>query len=135
MNTGRFVGAGVAVFVVRFLLNFLFYGVLVHGQYEAHAATYPGMFREVIPAYAVLDLISAFLLVYLFAKAGAAFGGGMRGGVCVGIFLAILAIICNLYWFYSVTIFPMNLLGLEAVYMLVAFAIQGAVAAAVYKTA
>jgi hypothetical protein len=91
--------------------------------------------REVIPAYAVLDLISAFVLVYLFAKAGAAFGGGMKGGVTIGIWLAIISIICNLYWFYSVTYYPPNLLGIETVYMLVAFAIQGAVAAAVYKTA
>ena len=135
MNTGRFVGAGVAVFVVRSILNYLFYGMLIHGQYEALDAAHPGIMREVIPAYLVLDLITAFVLVYLFVKAGAAFGGGMKGGVSIGIVLAIIAIICNLYWFYSLQIYPPNLLGIETVYMLVAYAIQGAVAAAVYKTA
>jgi hypothetical protein len=42
MNTGRFVGAGVAVFVVRFIMNYLFYGVLIHGQYVELDAPTPG---------------------------------------------------------------------------------------------
>ncbi len=59
MNAGRFVGASVAVFVVRTLMNFLFYGYAMRGRYEEMSAAHPGMFREVIPAYLVLDLISA----------------------------------------------------------------------------
>ena len=134
MNTGRFVGAGVAVFIVRFLLNFLFYGVLIHPQYQAIADAHPGMFREVIPAYAVLDLIAAFLIVYFFIKCG--FGGGVKGGVTLGILLGLFGpVLATLYYFFSTTYYPTSLMGTEIVYALVAHAIQGAVAALVYKTA
>jgi hypothetical protein len=136
MNTGRFVGAGVAVFVVRFLLNFLFYGQLMHGQWEEISNAHPGLMREVIPAYGVLDLIAAFVLVYIFVKATGCFGGGMKSGVTIGILLAIFGpVLGSLYFFYSVTYYPTSLLGPELVYQLVAHAIQGAIAAAVYKTA
>ena len=134
MNTGRFVGAGIAVFVVRFILNFLFYGVLIHPQYEAISNAHPGMFREVIPAYAVLDLIAAFLIVWFFIKCG--FGGGVKGGVTLGILLGLFGpVLCALYYFFSTTYYPTSLLGTESVYALVSHAIQGAVAALVYKTA
>lgn len=136
MNTGRFLGAGVAVFVVRFLMNFLYYGVLTHGQWDEISSAHPGILREVIPAYAVLDLIAALLIAYFFVKAGAAFGGGVRGGATLGFLLGLFgAVLCSLYFFFSVTYWPSNLLGMEIVFQLVAHAIQGAVAGAVYKTA
>ena len=136
MNTGRFVGAGVAVFVVRFLLNYLFYGVLIHPQYEAISNAHPGMFREVIPAYAVLDLLAAFLIVWFFVKCGGGYGGGVKAGVTLGILLGLFGpVLCALYMFFSVTYYPTSLLGTEIVYALVAHAIQGVVAALVYKTA
>ena len=136
MNAGRFAGAGVAVFVVRFLLNFLFYGQLMHPQYEEISNAHPGLMREVIPAYGVLDLITAFLLVYFFVRAAACFGGGMKAGVTIAVLLALFGpVLGSLYFFYSVTYYPTSLLGPEIVYQLVAHAIQGAVAAAIYKTA
>ena len=136
MNTGRFVGAAVAVFVVRTLLNFLVYGYLLHGQYEAIGSAHPGLMREVIPAYIVLDLISAVLIVYLVVKAGAAFGGGIKGGVILGILVALLGpVIGGHYNFFSVTYYPANLLAIESIYQIVAHAIQGALAAALYKAA
>jgi hypothetical protein len=136
MNTGRFVGAAIAVFVVRTLLNFLFYGFALTGQYEAIDSAHPGLMREVISAYIVLDLITAFLLTYLVVKAGAAFGGGIKGGAVLGVLIAILGpVIVGLYSFFSVTYYPAKLLPIESVYQIVVHAIQGAIAAAIYKTA
>lgn len=136
MNVGRLMGAGVAVFVVRFLLNFLFYGTLMSARYQEISDAHPGMMREVIPAYAVLDLVTAFLIVWLFAKAGSAFGGGVKGGATVGVLVAVLGpVIGGLYYFFSVTYYPSDLAAIEAVYALVAHAVQGAVAGAVYKAA
>lgn len=136
MNAGRFVGAAIGVFVVRFALNFLFYGMAMRSRYEEISNAHPGLMRDVIPAFGVLDLISAFLIVYLFIKAGAAFGGGIKGGVTLGIFIAILCpVIGGLYYFFSVTYYPADLLAIDSVYQIVAHAIQGAVAAAIYKTA
>ena len=134
MNAGRFVGASLAVFVARFAMNFLFYGMAMTGRYEEISAAHPGLMREVIPAFGALDLISAFLIVYLFVKAGSAFGGGIKGGVVLGIFIAILCpVIGGLYVFFSVTYYPADLLAIESVYQIVSHAIQGAVAAAIYK--
>lgn len=135
MNAGRFVGASVAVFVVRTLLNYLFYGVAMQGRYEEISAAHPGMFREVIPAFIALDLVVALLLVYLIVRAAACFGGGIKAGVTIAILIAILSpVIGNLYYFFSVTWYPIDFWAIEAVYQIVAHAIQGAIAAAIYKT-
>jgi hypothetical protein len=136
MNAGRFAGASIAVFVFRTILNYLFYGVLVHGRYVAMDAAHPGVLREVIPAYITLDLITAVILTYLIVKAGAAFGGGIKGGVILGILVAILApIVGGLYFFFGVTYYPADFFATEAVYQIVTHAVQGAIAAAIYKSA
>jgi hypothetical protein len=135
MNAGRFVGASVAVFVVRFLLNFGYYGYAMQARFKALDAAHPGVFREVIPAYALLDLLSALLITFLFVKAGSAFGGGVKGGAVLGLLIALIApVIGALYWFFSVTFYPADLVSFEVVYQLVAHAIQGAVAGAIYKS-
>jgi hypothetical protein len=136
MNTGRFVGASVAVFVVRFLLNGAFYGYAMKGRYDELSAAHPGLFRNVIAGFALLDLLSAILIAYLIVKAGSAFGGGLKGGVTLAILIAILCpILGGLYFFFTVTWYPADLFTIEAVYQLVSHAVQGAIAAAIYKSA
>ncbi len=136
MNTGRFVGAAVAVWLVRTLLNAGFYGYLMHGEFEKMDAAHPGMFREVVPAFIAIDLLVAVLLVYLIVKAASCFGGGMKGAVTIAIFVAILGpIVFSLYYYFSTTYYTVNFFCIESVYQLVAHAIQGAIAAAIYKTA
>jgi hypothetical protein len=136
MNAGRFVGASVAVFVVRTLLNYLFYGYLMHPRYEEMSTAHPGLFREVVPAFITLDLIAALLITWLVVKAGAAFGGGIKGGVILGILIALLGpVLYNLYFYFSTTFYAQDLLAIETVYQIVVHAIQGAIAAAIYKTA
>jgi hypothetical protein len=136
MNAGRFVGASVVVFIVRTVLNSVFYGYLMHGEYEAINTAHPGMFREVIPAFIAIDLLVALLLVYVIVKAGSCFGGGMKGAVTIAILIAILGpIVFSLYYYFSTTYYSLNFFAIESVYQLVAHAIQGAIAAAIYKTA
>ncbi|HEY7214374.1 MAG TPA: hypothetical protein VIC28_07075 [Thermoanaerobaculia bacterium] len=136
MNTGRFVGAAVAVWVVRTLLNAGFYGYLMHGEYEKLDAAHPGMFREVVPAFIAIDLLVALLLVYLIVKAASCFGGGMKGAVTIAILIAILGpIVFSMYYYFSTTYYTVNFFCIESVYQLVTHAIQGAIAAAIYKTA
>jgi hypothetical protein len=136
MNAGRFVGASIAVFLFRTVLNYVFYGVAMHGRYEELASAHPGMFREVIPGFITLDLITAVILTYLVVKAGSAFGGGIKGGVILGILVAILSpVISGLYYYFSSTYYAADLLAIESVYQVITHAIQGAIAAAIYKTA
>lgn len=135
MNTGRFIGAAVVVWLARTLLNAGFYGYLMHGEYERLAAAHPGMFREVIPAFIALDLLVALLLVYMIVKAASCFGGGMKGAVTIAILIAVFGpIIFSLYYYFSTTYYTLNFFSIEAVYQLVTHAIQGALAAAIYKT-
>jgi hypothetical protein len=90
--------------------------------------------REVVPAYIAIDLLVAIALVVLFAKVGPALGGGVKGGVVLGLFVAVfLGVAGTLYNFFSFTLFSANLVALIIVYELVHFAILGAVAGLVYK--
>ena len=133
MNAGRWVLASVVVFVVRTLMNMAVYGYAFQGRFEEMKSAHPGIFREVIPAYITLDLIIAFLLTYMVAKAASAFGAGVKGGVALGLLVALLGpVFGGLYNYFSVTYIPSDFYAIDSVYQLVAHAIQGAVAAALY---
>jgi hypothetical protein len=134
MNVGRFLGAVLGVWLVRTILNFLWYGMVMSSQYEALSAEYPGVFREVIPGFIATDLVFALIFVYLWTKAGACFGGGIKGGVIGGAWIGVLfGLVWNLYYFFGFTFMTATDVVIDAVYTIVAIAIQGAVAAAIYK--
>jgi hypothetical protein len=60
----------------------------------------------------------------------------MKGAVTIAILIAILCpVIGNLYLFFSSTWYPIDFWTIESVFQIVAHAIQGAVAAMIYKTA
>jgi riboflavin transporter FmnP len=84
MNTGRFAGAVIGVWIVRVALNATFYTQIVGQQFEQMSSAHPGMFRTVIPAYIVTDLIFALVFTFLFVKVGAALGGSLKAGVTLG---------------------------------------------------
>lgn len=134
MNTGRFVLASLVVWIVRTLLNWLFYGMLTAGEYQAIMDEHPGVFREVIPAYIATDLLVALVFTWLVVKAASCFGGGMAGAVKLGVGVALIAAVAgNLYLFYSLTVYSMQSMVIDSIYNLVLYAIMGTVAAAVYK--
>lgn len=135
MNAGRFLGAAIAVWIVRVALNWTFYTQVVGQQYQQMAAAHPGIFREVIPAYIVTDLLFALAFAFLFAKVGTALGGGVGAGVKLGIVVAILSpVIGTLYQYYSFTFMPAGMAVTDSVFQIIAHAVEGAVAGLVYKT-
>ena len=76
-------------------------------QFEQIASAYPGMFRTVIPAYIVTDLIFALVFAFLFVTVGSALGGCAKAGVTLGVIITILSpVIGNLYEYYGVTYLP-----------------------------
>ena len=136
MNAGRFVGAGLAVWVVRTVLNWLFYGVLTQAQMQQISDAHPGVFREVIPAFIITDLVAALIIVLLFTKVGGALGGGVKGGVVLGLFVGILApVLADVYIYFSMTVFTVGATVADMAFQLVSHCIQGAIAGAVYKSA
>lgn len=134
MNVGRFLGAVLGVWVVRTGLNFLYYGLAMREKYEAMMAEYPGVFKEGIAGFIVTDLLFAVVLVYLWVKAGAAFGTGAKGGAIGGLWIGVLVgVVGGLYQFFSYAFIAPADYAMDAVYQVVSLAIQGAVAGVLYK--
>ena len=134
MNTGRFVTSAVAVWIVRVVLNWAFYTRVVGKQLEQIATAHPGMFRQVVPAYILTDLLFALAFTFLFVKVGAALGGGRMAGVKLGLLVAVLSpVIGTLYRYFSVTYISAGLMSVEAFFQVIAHVIEGAVAGAMYK--
>jgi hypothetical protein len=134
MNAGRGVLAVVVVWVVRVVLNWLFYGLYMSPRLAAATEQWSGAFREVVPAYIVADLLFVIVFVFLWIKAGRCFGGGVRGGASFGLVVGLLAaVIPGIYFLYSVTYYTMPLWTTECVYHLVAHVLLGVVAAMVYR--
>lgn len=134
MNVGRFLPSAAAVWLVRVALNWTFYTRVIGQQSQQIAAAHPGVFREVVPGFILTDLIFAFVFTYLFVKVGVALGGGRMAGVKLGLLVAVLSpVIGNLYQYFSVTYLSVGLMVAESVFQIIAHAIEGAVAGAIYK--
>jgi hypothetical protein len=89
----------------------------------------------VIPAYIVTDLIFALAFTFLFVKAGAALGGGVKAGVILGLMVAVLSpIIYGLYEYFGVTYLHAGLEVAVVIFQLIAHAVEGAVAGLIYKS-
>jgi len=134
MNAGRFLASAAAVWLVRVALNWTFYTRVIGQQSQQIAAAHPGVFREVVPGFILTDLIFAFVFTYLFVKVGAALGGGRMAGVKLGLLVAVLSpVIGGLYQYFGVTYMSVGLMAAESVFQIIAHAIEGAVAGAIYK--
>jgi hypothetical protein len=135
MNTGRLVGAALVVWIVRVLLNYLFYGVWMTDQYAGMSEAHPGLFREVIPAYIAGDLLFAVVFVILFAKVASCLGGGVKAGVVLAILVAILSpLLGNVYIFYSFTIYSAGTMVTDSIFQLVSHVVSGVLAGVIYKS-
>jgi hypothetical protein len=133
MNMGRFIGAAAGVWIVRVALNWTFYAKIVGRQYADIFSAHPGMFRTVIPAYIVADLIFALAFAFLFVKVGAALGGGMLAGIKLGLIVVVFsAVIGALYDYYGVTYMPGALELTTVIFQVIAHVAEGAVAGVIY---
>jgi hypothetical protein len=134
MNIARFLASAAAVWLVRVALNWTFYTRVIGQQSQQIAAAHPGLFREVVSGFILTDLIFAVAFTYLFVKVEAALGGGLMAGVKLGLLVAVLSpVIGSLYQYFSVTYMSVGLTMAESVFQIIAHAIEGAVAGAIYK--
>ncbi len=134
MNFGRFLASAAAVWLVRVVLNWTFYTRVIGQQSQQIAASHPGVFHQVVPGFILTDLIFALVFTYLFVKVGAALGGGRMAGVKLGLLVAVMSpVIGSLYQYFSVTYLSVGLMMAESVFQIIAHAIEGAVAGAMYR--
>jgi hypothetical protein len=134
MKTGRFIGAVIAVWLVRTLINGLYYGVYMSDTYQAMADRFPGVFREVVPAYILADLLFAAVFVWLWAKVAPTFAAGAAGGATYGVVMWLVAeVITGIYLFYSFTFMTPGMWASSLAVQLVVYLLMGVVAAALIK--
>jgi hypothetical protein len=134
MNIVRFFVAVIGVWIVRSGLNGLFYTKVVGHRYAMVTSVHPDMFRQVVPAYIVTDLIFALVFTLLFVKVGAALSDGIKGGVILGVFVGILSpVLGESYGYFSHTYIPAGLAVGNAIFQLAAHTIEGGVAGLIYK--
>jgi hypothetical protein len=129
---GRTIGAVIGVWLVRTLVNWLYYGIYMADTFAELGERFPGVFREVVPAYIVADLLFAAVFVWLWTKVGSTFGGGAQGGALYGFSIWLLAeAITSIYYFYSFTYMTHAMWLSSVAVQLVVFLLMGVVAAAV----
>ena len=87
MNTKKFLIGGIVGGVVFFLLGYLIYGVLLQNFMQEHPGTATGVQRDMKEfqwwALVLGNLLSGFLLAYIFAKANVTslVNGLITGGI------------------------------------------------------
>jgi hypothetical protein len=129
MNSNRSILAGIAGGVVFFLLGYVVYGMLLSNFMQTHAGTATNVPRNMndymLWLIAVGNLLYAFLLVYIFGKAGiSTVGSGFATGAIVGL----LTTASSAFISYATT----NLLtGSGMAADIIAFAILSGIAGAV----
>jgi hypothetical protein len=80
-------------------------------------------------------VLFAIVFVILFAKVASCLGGGVKAGIVLAIFVAVLSpLLCNIYYFYSFTIYSAGTMVTDSLYQLVGHAVSGALAGAIYKS-
>ena len=91
MNMKRFFWAGLLVFVVNQILEFLVHGVFLRSMYEATKQVWRPDMMEKMWLFRVSGLITSFLLTYIFIKGyeGKGIGEGVRFGLVIGLFVSV----------------------------------------------
>lgn len=133
MRTGRYILASIVVFLVRMLLHFAFYGVLMVEESNELAQKYPGLMRNATAGFILGDLVFAFIFVCLFIRVAEALGGGIKGGLVLALYVwGFSSVVVGIYQYSAFTFFTPGSFGLELGAQLVFLLIQGAVAAKLY---
>lgn len=134
MNIQRFSLTVLVVFLIRTVLNYVFYGVMMTTSFEAMQAGHEDLFREVIPAYVGADLFFALVFVLLYVKVSHCLGAGAKGGLILGVYVALLGpVLLNIYHYFSVTYMSTAFAAGDSLFQLVSSCISGVVAATLYK--
>ena len=130
MNTKRFIGASVAVFLVFEVLDFIIHAKLLSPTYQSLAHLWrPDMMSKMWLMHGGM-LVFSFLFVYIFSKGyeGKGIAEGFRYGLVMGLLFSVPSAIHE----YVIYPLPGSLCAQWLIYGLIEFVICGLVTAALY---
>ena len=132
MNIKRFLIAGVAVYVVFEVLDFIVHGLILSSTYETMMDVFRPQMENYMWIMYITGLVFAFLFVYIYTKGreGKGVAEGIRYGFIMGLFMLSIGMF-NQYAVYEI---PLSLAVQWFVYGMIQFMICGAVASLIYKS-
>ncbi len=132
MKSGKFwMAVGVAG-VTAVALDFVLHGVILGGYY----AKFTDLFNQSgNPAFYVIgDFVAMFVLAMVYEKVSASFDKGWKGGALFGAYMGVLITFPGAIFYHLMFKgFPYDLSWIWIVTGVIAYAINGAVFAAVYR--
>ncbi len=131
MNVKRYIIASFAAFILFEIFNFVIHGLILAGAYEATAAIWRSDMDSIMWIIYLVDLVKAFLFVYIFIKGYQARGWheGLRFGFIIGLFVS-LGTGFESYATYPI---PFSMALQWFIYGVVQFILCGILTALIYK--
>jgi hypothetical protein len=132
--TSRALGAVVASFLARTIMNAAFFGFALGAQMKALAAAHPGFMRADMPLgyFIGADFVFSALFVFMLSRIGHACGGGAQAGAKLGAMLALLGpVLGSVYTYFSLNFLNGSTVIVEDIYYVVSGVIAGAIAGAI----
>ena len=133
MNVNRFIAAGLAVFVVGRVLDYVIHNVILRPTYDSLKSLWRPDMEAKLWIMWLVGFITSFLFAYIFTKGyeGKGIAEGVRFGFLIGLFTSIPMA----YGSYATLPIPYSLALRWFLYGTLATMILGIVAAVVYKPA
>jgi hypothetical protein len=132
MNTKKWIITSLVAFVVLEILNFIVHSVILKGSYQATAELWRPMdeMNRMMWVMWIVDLLWAFLLVYIFTKGyeGKGLTEGLRFGLVIGLFFALPSL-----GSYAVQPISFALAASWFVFGIITMTILGVVISLIYK--
>lgn len=106
MNIKKWVLSGIAVFVVTFVLDFLFHGVLLKGLYEQTVLIWRSDANRLMWLMTMTQLIFGFVLAWFYTLGYEPKKEGLSQGIRFGIYTGILLVAAQGFVWYVVLPVP-----------------------------
>ncbi|MBF8247871.1 MAG: hypothetical protein HW374_671 [Bacteroidetes bacterium] len=133
MKSGKFWMAVVAAGVAASVIDFVLHGLILSGAYYVKLTDL--FVQEGSPTFFVLgDFVAMLVLAFVYDKVSASFEKGWKGGALFGAYAGLLITFPGAIFYHLMFKgFPYSLSWIWIVTGVIAYAINGAVLAAVYK--
>ncbi|MFQ6613130.1 MAG: DUF6768 family protein [Fidelibacterota bacterium] len=131
MNTKRFVGASLAVFVTNQVTDLIIHGGILSSTYDSLKNIWRAEMESTMWIMYVTSFVFAFLFIYIFSKGYE--GKGISEGIKYGIIIGLLMNVVGMFNQYAVYPIPFILTIQWFIYGMIQYTIYGILAALIYR--